>query len=55
MKIGDKVFLTKKHPWGEAIGVYVRNDHTLFGMKPIVKIDNGQEVYVMREEQWRLI
>lgn len=47
MQIGDRVIITGNHPWAGETGTYIRDDQTVFGIKPRVALDNGIECLVM--------
>jgi len=50
---GTRVLITGSHPWAGHSGEFVRFEETPFGERPIVRLDNGQECFVTRPDQWR--
>lgn len=57
MKTGQRVILLEPHPWANHAGEYVRDEliHTLGITRPIVRLDNGQECFVMNSDQWQTL
>lgn len=54
IKIGDRVLLIGSHPWAGHAGEFVRQEEVAgFGLRPVIRLDSGQECFVMRPEQWR--
>ena len=54
-ELGIRVALTGDHPWRGHSGELVRWERASFsfGPLPVVLLDNGQECFVMDDEQWR--
>lgn len=57
IKLGQRVLLTGDHPWAAHTGVFVREEEIkMLGLiRPVVKLDNGQEFFVMRPDQWQAV
>jgi hypothetical protein len=57
IRIGQRVVLTNSHPWAGHAGEVIRTEfiETLQYSRPVVRLDNGQECFVMRPDQWRKI
>lgn len=56
IKLGERVLIIGDHPWTGHTGEFVRQEHIEgFGIRPVVRLDSGQEVFVMRPEQWRKV
>jgi hypothetical protein len=57
LKIGDRVILSGGHPHAGKAGAVVRFEtNELFpglGARPVVKMDEGREVYVSQADEWR--
>ncbi len=49
--IGARVWLIGDHPWKGYSGVIVRWERTMFGDRPVVKLDSGHECFVMMPDQ----
>ena len=56
MNPGDRVIISGNHSWAGETGVYLEDRETIFGIKPVIKLDNHNiEVFVMWPNQARLI
>lgn len=57
MKTGQRVVLIGNHPWAGHAGEYVRDEliETLGSTWPVVRLDSGQECFVMNSDQWQAI
>lgn len=57
IKIGDKVLLLEPHPWAGHAGEFIRMEliQTLQITRPVVRLDNGQECFVTRLDQWQKV
>jgi hypothetical protein len=56
IKLGDRVLITGSHPWAGHTGEFVRQENVQgFGIRPVVRLDSGQEIFVMRPEQWERV
>lgn len=53
--IGTKGTIWGNHPLKGETGEIVRVEETLFGVRPVVRVDNmdGHEVFVMHGSEWR--
>jgi hypothetical protein len=52
---GDRVIIQGAHPWCGHTGVFVENRKTMLGEMPVVRLDSGQEFFVMQPNQWRKV
>lgn len=53
--LGDRVLLMGNHPHAGKVGTYDRDETTLLGTYPVVKLDTGESCFVMRGVEWRRI
>lgn len=54
-KAGARVLLCGDHPWTGEVGEFIEYRETPYGYKPLIRLDNGYEVFVMVSNQWRII
>lgn len=52
---GDRVLILEPHPHANKTGVYVELRRTIFGMRPVVRFDDGDECFVMKPDDWMAV
>lgn len=57
IKLGQRVLLLPPHPWAGHAGEFVREEYieTLGIIRPVVKLDSGQECFVMNPLHWQRV
>lgn len=57
IEIGDKVIMCNQHPWAGQVGKVVRMEKIkLLGFnRPVVRLNIGQEVFIMADGDARII
>jgi hypothetical protein len=52
--IGHQVLLTGKHPNTGQVGIFTGHEYEDGKAYPIVKLENGETVRVLKSKQWQL-
>lgn len=57
IKLGQRVLITGDHPWAGHTGEFIREEFisVLRVTRPVVKLDNGQECFVMKLVNWQRV
>jgi hypothetical protein len=50
---GTKVVIVGNHPHAGKRGEFVEFRRTIFGDRPVVKLENGDECFVMNPDEWQ--
>lgn len=53
--IGVKCRLIGDHPWAGEHGTVERWENTIFGWRPVVRMENGEACFVMKPEHFRQV
>ena len=50
---GRRVKIIGDHPHAGKYGVYLEDRRTILGVRPVVRLDDGGECFVMKPTDWR--
>lgn len=53
LHIGDRVYIQGDHPHSGKEGVYSEDYETMFGIRPVVRLDDGESCFIFNPTHWR--